>query len=54
MLRIGAKHNIVYIKLKIIITDNKTYPNRNLTIITKGSTLYGLASLSNIVAYSKQ
>lgn len=41
-------------KIKIIITDNKTYPNRNLIIITKGSTLYGLASLSNIVAYSKQ
>lgn len=40
-------------KIKIIITD-KTYPNRNLIIITKGSTLYGLASLSNIVAYSKQ
>lgn len=40
-------------KIKIII-DNKTYPNRNLVIITKGSTLYGLASLSNIVAYSKQ
>ena len=43
------QHNI-----KIIIRDNKTYPNRNLIIITKGSTLYGLASLSNIVAYSKQ
>lgn len=44
----------IYKIIKIIITDNKTYPNRNLIIITKGSTLYGLASLSNTVAYSKQ
>lgn len=41
-------------EIKIITTGNQTYPNRNLIIITKGSTLYGLASLSNIVAYSKQ
>lgn len=50
----GPNMFYVYKTIKILFTDNKTYPNRNLIISTKGSTLYGLASLFNIVAYSKQ
>lgn len=49
-----SKRNYFTNKIKIVITDNETYPNKNLTIITNGSTLYGLASLSRMAEYSKQ